>query len=84
MAKQAPLPWEAPYIANEIKNNKVRETANPNLTAAVEDGCSKEPAAKTSPSFLLYRYLFFLSIRVARKFRESRSAVLIIIECEFN
>lgn len=41
--------------ALKIKNNKARETENANLTAASEEGCSTEPEARNSPSFLLYR-----------------------------
>lgn len=71
--------------ALKIKNNKARETENANLTAASEEGCSTEPEQEIPPpSFSIGLGFFFLSIRVARKFSELRSAVLIVIAFEFN
>lgn len=46
----------------KIKNNKARETENANLTAASEEGCSTEPEARNSPSFLLCRVGVFFSV----------------------
>lgn len=50
------------HPALKIKNNKARETENANLTAASEEGCSTEPEARNSPSFLLYRVGVFFSV----------------------